>query len=215
MNLTERELLTEFLNRLGQTPAGTKDAEAEAMIRQAVAAAPDAPYLLVQRAIILEQSLKAAQDRVSQLEKEIGSLRGGATPSFLGDSNRWGTSATATPRPPQAPPVSPPAVAQYSPQPAAATNPTPTQSGAGSFLTTAAATAAGVVGGSLLFQGLENLFHHGQSPVAGSSFLTPAANHEPTAVNDDFLDDSQNPGADVDAALEDFPGSDDDSSDWV
>ena len=66
MTPQERELLTTFLQQMTQAQAGQKDAEAEAMIREATAKQPDAVYLLVQRAMGLEYALQVAH---SEAEK--------------------------------------------------------------------------------------------------------------------------------------------------
>ena len=60
MTLQEKELLTRFLQQLSSAQAGQKDAEAEALIRDAAARQPDAAYLLAQRTLQLEQLLQAS-----------------------------------------------------------------------------------------------------------------------------------------------------------
>ena len=67
MTPDERALLTNFLNELANARGVAKDGEADGMIRQALAANPDATYLLVQHAIVADQSLHAAQARISEL----------------------------------------------------------------------------------------------------------------------------------------------------
>ena len=52
MNSEERRLLTEFLDQFKQVKGVAKDADAEALIAAAVAVQPDAPYLLVQKALL-------------------------------------------------------------------------------------------------------------------------------------------------------------------
>jgi len=64
LNPQERALLQEFLQRLIQIRGIEKDPHADALIAQAVAQQPDAAYLLVQRALLLEQALDAAKDGV-------------------------------------------------------------------------------------------------------------------------------------------------------
>ncbi|MGZ5232512.1 MAG: DUF2076 family protein, partial [Burkholderiales bacterium] len=64
MTIQERELLERFLQQMTAARAGQKDPEAEALIKEAVARQPDAPYLLVQRALQLEQALQATQAQV-------------------------------------------------------------------------------------------------------------------------------------------------------
>jgi len=151
MNDQERALLDGFLEQLVRIRGVEKDPEANAMITRAFAHQPDAPYLAVQRALLLEQALNAAKAEIEQLR---GGARASGGGSFLG-TNVWGrepqraaTSVTGQPIP--ANPVERVPVGS------------PTQSSPwGSFLGQAAATAAGVAGGAFLFQGLENLFGFG------------------------------------------------------
>ena len=71
MTPDERTLLQNFLQDLSQARTGPKDAEAEAMIRQAVQSNPDAAYLLVQHTILSDQALQAAQQRIADLESQV------------------------------------------------------------------------------------------------------------------------------------------------
>ena len=75
MTPQERELLTTFLQQMTQAQAGQKDAEAEAMIREATAKQPDAVYLLVQRAMGLEYALQAAHSETVKIQGELNQLR--------------------------------------------------------------------------------------------------------------------------------------------
>ena len=97
MTLQERELLTRFLQLLASARAGQKDAEAEALIREAVARQPDAGYLLVQRALQLEQLLQSSQEQIRSLQAELDQARAGSssTGSFLNDPNAWGSRPSA------------------------------------------------------------------------------------------------------------------------
>src|SRR4029079_18035691 len=94
MTLQEKELLARFLEQLRGAQAGPKDLEAEGMIREAVARQPDAAYLLVQRAIQLEQLLAAAQAEAQKARTELENAQSGARgTSFLNDNYAWGRSA--------------------------------------------------------------------------------------------------------------------------
>jgi hypothetical protein len=152
MTPEERDLLTNFLQDLGQARGGPKDAEAEAMIIQALSRNPDAAYLLVQHAILSDQALHAAQARIGDLERQAGGGQGGG--SFLGQGP-WAGQQQAPQQPPQ-PQYAPQYQSQpYAPPPA---SPFSTGGGLGSFLRNAGTTAAGVVGGEMLFEGLSGLF---------------------------------------------------------
>jgi hypothetical protein len=137
MTPDERALLTTFLDDLAQARAGAKDPEADAMIRQAFAANPDAAYLMVQHTILSDQALHAAQARIAELEARQAPA---PSSSFLGGGSIWGSRPAATAVPPTAPSAFAPG------------------GGLGSFLRNVGTTAAGVAGGEMLFEGLSGLF---------------------------------------------------------
>ena len=151
MNPSDEKTLQDFLGQLIQARGVTKDPQADALIQRAVAEQPDAAYLLVQRALLVEQALGNAKARIAELERQTTKGSGG----FL-DANTWGNSAQSNPSSPaQAP-------AQGAVQGTAA----PARSGGflggagGGMLGTIAATAAGVAAGSFLFHGIGNLLDH-------------------------------------------------------
>jgi hypothetical protein len=121
-----------------------------------VAQQPDAAYLLVQRALLVEQALGNAKTRIAELESQ-GSKGGGG---FL-DANQWGNSAQSKPSNP-VPGIGQGAYQQNGPT-GSAPQAQPAKSGGflggagGSMLGTVAATAAGVAAGSFLFHGIGNL----------------------------------------------------------
>jgi hypothetical protein len=152
MNSDERTLLGRFLQDLTSARAGAKDPEADGLIRQALTANPDAAYLLVQHAIVADQSLHAAQQRIVELEQQAAPVAS----SFLPPSGAgpWGTRTSQPYAPP--PPDDRPSIFSGG-------------GGVGSFLRTAGTTAAGVVGGEMLFSGLSDLFgHHGGGMLGGN-----------------------------------------------
>jgi hypothetical protein len=153
MTPQENQVLQKFLTQLAQAQVSTKDPDAQAMISTALAQQPDAAYLLVQRALLLEQALQQAKSQLAQLQEQRDPVAGGNRAA----SQAWPSTAGAAPAPVSAP------QAQPAPQVAS------TSSGWGSFLGTAASTAAGVAGGAFLFQGLEGLLgHHGGGFLGGS-----------------------------------------------
>ena len=169
MNSQERELLTAFLQQMVQTQAGQKDAEAEALIRDACARQPDASYLLVQRAMGLEYALRSTQAQVERLKIELDQLHSGARSGFLDAPNAWGRTA---PAPAQVPPAAV-AAAQAPVQALPRSGPAPAgpaSSWGSGVLGTVASTAAGVVAGSFLFQGIQGLMgHHAAGEHAASN----------------------------------------------
>jgi hypothetical protein len=162
MTPQEREPLSAFLQQMTQMQSGQKDAEADALIREACVRQPDAAYLLVQRAMGLDYALQAAQAQTAKLQAELDQLRPSAPNSFLGTSNTWGRQVPA----PNAAlaPLAPAARPAAQPTSAAAA---PASSWGSGMLGSIATTAAGVVAGSLLFQGMQGLMgHHSQSANA-------------------------------------------------
>jgi len=141
MNPSDEKTLQDFLGQLVQARGVTKDPQADALIQRAVAEQPDAAYLLVQRALLVEQALGNAKARIAELERQTTKGGGG----FL-DANTWGNSAQGTSPTP-------------APAPAAASAKRGgfLGSAGGGMLGTIAATAAGVAAGSFLFHGIGNL----------------------------------------------------------
>ncbi|NJD08445.1 MAG: DUF2076 domain-containing protein [Methylococcaceae bacterium] len=207
MNPEERQALTQFLQQLASAPAPTKLPEADSLIRDALAKQPDATYLLVQRAMLLEQALNAAKAQITQLQNQVARPTSNQG-SFLGN-NPW-----ASPSVPAAAPA-------YAQQP-----PAPVPNAGASFLGNIATTAAGVVAGSFLFQGIESLMGHHSNSGWNSPFAsnTPEPFTEQTIVNnyyDSARPDSWNDSGDNgdDGMLASYDDSDDqgggDDSSWV
>jgi uncharacterized protein len=220
MQAQERELITGLFGRLQPFEAQPRDGEAEALIRDLVGRQPAAPYLLVQTVLVQEQALKAAQDRIAELEATAGAAAP-AAPGFLGSAPKigpWGTSPAAPAAAPQPiPPTRSPLQAALAPQPAG-----------GGFLRTALTTAAGVAGGALLFEGIRGLMGSNPGPFGSAAAALqpspllppdslPAAPSQDLAQDQAMLDDNATAADDqVDdydtASLDqDTGGSDDDS----
>jgi uncharacterized protein len=107
------------------------------------------------------RSVFAGQSRGSVPSVRTGGQTGGQGSSGQGSSGVWGASPPPPPPPPGYAPQSgyppPPGYMQGPPMGA------PMMGGGGSFLGTAAATAAGVIGGSMLLNGIRNAFGAGGS----------------------------------------------------
>ena len=71
MTPQERDLVTALLSRLEQHGAQPKDAEADALIRRAMAQQPDAPYYLVQTVLVQDMALRNAESRIAELERQL------------------------------------------------------------------------------------------------------------------------------------------------
>src|SRR5580693_7798965 len=106
MEPQERELITTLLTRLQSAAGQPKDAEADALIRQAMTQMPDAPYYLVQTVLIQDLSLHSAQNHIAELEKQLADATAAKSPgSFLG--GLLGRSQPAQPPPGSVPPAGP------------------------------------------------------------------------------------------------------------
>ena len=184
MNIQEREQLTQFLQQLKGAQVGAKDAEAERLIQETCRQQADASYLLVQRSMLLGQALETAQAEIARLQQALEPPRAGSN-SFLG-GNAWGNT-------PVAPAVGlqrPAGLAAVPPIPPAAVS--PSSWGAG-MLGTVATTAAGVVAGSFLFQGIEHLM--GNHNSSNGLLSENKGSHEPVPTPAEHLianDDSKN-----------------------
>lgn len=222
MTPQDTQALEAFLTQLTQARAGAKDPQAEALIAQAIAIQPDAAYLLVQRAMLLDHALSTAKAQIGALQGQLQAAQANGSRSFIDPQNAWGASANpaaaATPVPAPAQAVSP----ALQPPPAPSPRPGFLSGGFGSTLGSIATTAAGVAGGAFLFQGIENLFGHSSKNafLEQSGINTPGT--EANVVNNNFYgnDDqasvaTRDWGSDsgnLDAGLSDDGFLDDDST---
>jgi len=168
MNPVEATVLKTFLEQLVNVHEVRKDQQAASMIQRAVDQQPDAAYLLVQRALLLQEALERAKARIEQLESSPSQFPRSGTAAW--------TDAAAEPVR-GIPATSGASVAATPPAPAGVTQ---------SLLGRAAATAAGAAGGAFLFEGLENLVapHAGAATGAAAAFPT-----EPVTVNNYYGDE--------------------------
>jgi uncharacterized protein len=202
----ERDLITGLFGRIQQFESQPRDPEAEALIASSVARQPAAPYLLVQTVLVQEQALKAAQERIAELEAKATAAPAAAT-SFLGNAPRigpWGAQPAQPVPPPSAASTRSPLQAAVAPQPAG-----------GGFLRTAMATAAGVAGGALLFEGIRGLMGSNPGPfgqqTAGLSGATPDAQQQAMVQDDGRMADDGASEDGGDASYDSDMGGDDDS----
>jgi hypothetical protein len=216
MSPEERQLITSLFDRINSAATAPRDAEAEALIADGVKRAPHAPYVMAQAVIVQEEALKAASSRIEALEAKVKDLEEAkaaqpASTSFLGGiggslfgGNRTGSgvpavsanAATNTAAPAggsvwnRGAPVQPQQGFQQQPayqQPMQAPMQAAQPAGSG-FLGNALATAAGVAGGALLFQGLQSAFGNHHSSIFGNmnpsnaGFIQSETNYIPTPV---------------------------------
>jgi uncharacterized protein len=208
MNVQERDLLNQLLKQLAEVKLTEKDAEAETLIREVASKQPDATYLLAQRVLLLEHALNVTKARNDELQTQLQSNQSSQKSGFLGN-DPWAQQTGNAGR--QAP--------QSASQPQPQTSGGIFGGGSG-FLGNVATTAAGVVAGSFLFQGIENLMGHHSLGFGQQAFAEPFA--ENTVVNNYYGDDAgqladNDNNADTFLANDDFDSFQDDSvnSDWT
>jgi uncharacterized protein len=168
MTPQERQLIDELFERLASLENNPRDADAERAIADGLRRAPHATYALVQTALVQDEALKRANARIEDLQAQLD----GAEPprqqqgSFLdsmrdvfGRGEARGSVPNVRPQAPQSQGYAPAAVPPgYPPQ--AYPPGGPGFGSGGSFLGTAASTAAGVIGGALLLDGIRSMFGH-------------------------------------------------------
>ncbi|OQW78649.1 MAG: hypothetical protein BVN35_03030 [Proteobacteria bacterium ST_bin11] len=188
MNLQERNQLSQFLSQLNEVRLPTKDTEAEALIVEAVARQPDAAYLLVQRAMLQDQALQSAKAQIAELQSQLQSAGASQRSGFL-SNDPWAQPATNS-----GTTGAVPGAGNYQ----VPRGPVPAQSpgffgggaGGSSFLGNVATTAAGVVAGSFLFQGIESLMGHHSAGGLGQQALGEQGVPEQTVVNNYYGDEA-------------------------
>jgi hypothetical protein len=196
MTPQERQLIDDLFDRLAKLENAPRDPEAMSAIMQGLRNAPNAVYALVQTALVQDEALKRAHDRIQELE---AGHAGEQNQSGFLDSMRDAIFGQNQPRG-SVPNVRPPGVAgrpvwnsgevmqqtqggqqgpgpqapgQYGQvpygQPAYGAPQPPFGGGGGSFLGTAAAAAAGVVGGSLLLGSIRSMMGGGHQQAFGDT----------------------------------------------
>jgi hypothetical protein len=184
MTPAERQLVTELFDRLATLEDAPRDPDAERAIRDGLNQAPNAVYALVQTALVQDEALKGANARIQELEAQLGigqeppqqqrgfldSMRDsiwgrreeprGSVPNVRsGDAPMGAPAQFGGPQGGQ--PMGGPGYG-YGP----GQTPPPEPSRGGSFLGTAAAAAAGVIGGSMLLDSIRGMTGGGKSGQA-------------------------------------------------
>ena len=186
MTPEERNLVIELFDRLATLEDAQRDPEAERLIRDGLRQAPNALYALVQTVLVQDEALKRADGRIRELESASAAEAAPRDQSFLGGvresvfGKREGRGSVPSVRPGEAAPMSPAwhtATEPMQPMPAGPAGAAPAPGG--SFLGTAAAAAAGVIGGSLLLSGIRSMMgsqqgaHAAFDPASGASGSAP------------------------------------------
>src|SRR3954471_1411589 len=191
MTPQERQLIDDLFERLAKLESAKRDPEAMSAIMQGLRNAPNAVYALVQTALVQDEALKRADQRIQELEAGAGqqaqsggfldSMRDaifgqnqphGSVPNVRapdkggGSRPAWNTGQVLQQN--QAPgQYNQPAYGQ--PYGGAQPQPSAFGGGGGSFLGTAAAAAAGVVGGSLLAGSIRSMMGGGHQQAFGDT----------------------------------------------
>lgn len=216
MNTEETRQLNQFLQQLVDVKLHEKDGDAERMIQAAVATQPDAAYLLVQRCLLQNQALQTAQAEISELKSRLQQTSAGSAGGGFLHNDPWSAPAKYAGGVPGAENYRVP----NSAVPDSARQAAPTAgAGLGSgFLGNVATTAAGVVAGSFLFQGIENLLGHHQSASGWGQQAFDGQQPEQTVINNyygDSNDQLADTGDDYFASDDSGDYFDDGDSDWV
>jgi len=188
MTPEERNLVTELFDRLATLEDAPRDREAERLVQDGLRQAPNAPYALVQTVLVQDEALKRADARIRELEGRLGTA---PTPQggFL-DSMResvWGrrepprAGSVPTVRPAGEPTSAPMGAPLGAPGYRAEAQPMgqPASAPGGSFLGTAAATAVGVIGGSLLMSSIRSMMGGQQGGTAHAAYNPPSGSSSP------------------------------------
>src|SRR5882757_10245987 len=87
MTPQERQLIDDLFDRLTKLENAPRDPEALSAIMQGLRSAPNAVYALVQTALVQDEALKHAHERIQELEAANGPQQQGQSGGFL-DSMR-------------------------------------------------------------------------------------------------------------------------------
>jgi uncharacterized protein len=220
MTPQEAQLVDDLFDRLAKLESAPREATAERLISDGLQRAPHAVYALVQTTLVQDEALKRANARIEELQAQTAGDQPEERPASFLDTMREALTGRAAAhgsvpsvRPAvtgaQAQNFQPPGSESQSfqpqgsqPQPGYPPPPpgypgSPPFSSGGSFLGTAASTAAGVIGGSLLLNGIRSMFGQhggafassGTAGAAGESSSLWSKTADPGAANSDLARD--------------------------
>jgi uncharacterized protein len=187
MTPQERQMVDELFDRLSKLENAPRDPDAVAAITEGLRKAPNAVYALVQTVLLQDEALKRANSRIQELEAagageqhQPGGFLDSMRDAIFGPDQPRGSVPNVRPSENASRPVwNSGQAAQQSQSPGQYNQPPYGQpygapqspiGGGGSFLGTAAATAAGMVGGSLLLNSIRSMMggsHQGFGDAAG------------------------------------------------
>ena len=224
MTPQERQLVDELFDRLAGLENNPRDRDAERVIADGVRRAPHAVYALVQTALVMDEALKRANARIEELQSQVSAEEPPQQGGFL-DSMRDAVLGRREPRGSvpnvrtQATQPSSAAAAPYQSQAGypSQTPPYPAAFGSGgSFLGTAASTAAGVIGGGLLLNSIRSMFgdHAGLAHAAGIGTVGRSDVAEKQRDQDQDQDQDQDDQDQADQDQDQDQDQDDDGGDF-
>lgn len=189
MTPQERQLVDDLFDRLAKLETSPREPDAETAIMQGLRRAPNAVYSLVQTALVQDEALKRANARIEELEgaeqeqRPSGSFLDSMRDTILGPGQGRGSVPTVRPgegtqrgptwnsgqvlgnaRLNDDPRMNDPRAGGPGGGMFGGGN-----AGGGSFLGTAAATAAGVIGGSMLMNSIRGLMGGGSQQSFGNT----------------------------------------------
>ena len=228
MTPQEQELVNELFDRLAKLESNPRDPDAGRLIEDGLTRAPHAVYALVQTALVQDEALKRANARIEELQAQTagesqqqGGFLDSVRDEILGRRDPRGSvpsvRSQAQSSPTTAPPYRPqPGYYPQTPGPGLAPGMGPAFGSGGSFLGTAASTAAGVIGGGLLLNSIRSMFgdHAGLAGRERSTLGSSSAAASDLAQRDRDQDQDQD---DEDQAQEDRDqdqDQDDDAGDF-
>jgi uncharacterized protein len=190
MTPQERQLVDDLFDRLSKMESTPRDPDAVAAIAQGLRIAPNAIYALVQTVLVQDEALRRANSRIQELEaahapqqEQGGGFLDSVRDAVFGQSQTRTSVPNVRPAEAAGRPVwNSGQVMQQAPLPGrydqgpygqlpygqSYGGPQSPLGGGGSFLGTAAATAAGVVGGSLLLNSIRSMMG-GNRPAFGDT----------------------------------------------
>jgi uncharacterized protein len=186
MTPQERQLVTELFDRLATLENTPRDSDAERAVLEGLRRAPNATYALVQTALVQDEALKRADARIRELEARPGEDSAPRPGGFL-DNMREALLGRAEPPGGSVPSVRPQVQSQgAAPAPSMPGQGGGPSGGGSSFLGTAAAGAAGVIGGSLLLNSIRSMMgpSHGVGAADPAFAAVPASPWDHSAGGD-------------------------------
>jgi hypothetical protein len=229
MTPQERQMIDDLFDRVSKLESAPRDPDAMDAISQGLRRAPNGVYALVQTVLLQDEALKRANSRIQELEaagtpaqqnQSGGGFLDSMRETIFGQSQPRGSVPNV--RPPESPsrPVwnsgqvmqqaQPPGQYNQAPygqapygQPPAYGAPAAPMGGGGSFLGTAAAAAAGTIGGSLLLGSIRSMMGGSHAGFGGAPTVV-----DETIVNQAPWGDQSKSDLARDAGVNDIGSSD-------